>query len=106
MNDEEVFCNHGKFSIIKNVVGNIPFLRKLNIKRREVAFLRAFERYVEKHGFPDFIHAQSCAFSNAGYIASIIRRKYNIPYIITEHASVFITEKRIFLILINVKRLI
>lgn len=49
--------------------------------------LRLFEIYVEKYGKPNIIHVHSMLY--AGFAAQIIREKYDIPYIITEHSSAF-----------------
>jgi len=47
--------------------------------------LYLFEIYLKKFGKPDIIHVHSMI--NAGYLASEIYKKYNIPYIITEHSN-------------------
>lgn len=44
-----------------------------------------FEKYIYKHGLPDFIHAHNSFF--AGIVAIAIKRKYNVPVIVTEHSS-------------------
>lgn len=46
-----------------------------------------FKRYITNEGMPDIIHAHS--FLPAGIIATLIKKKYNIPIILTEHASVY-----------------
>jgi L-malate glycosyltransferase len=47
-----------------------------------------FEKYIKENGLPDLIHAHCSLW--AGYTAYIIKQKYNIPYIITEHSSLFL----------------
>lgn len=49
--------------------------------------LKLFEEYIKKNGKPDIIHVHSLL--NAGYLAYEINKKYNIPYVITEHSSAF-----------------
>ncbi|TPU94816.1 glycosyltransferase [Acinetobacter baumannii] len=49
--------------------------------------LKLFEEYVKKNGKPDIIHVHSLL--NAGYLAREINKKYNIPYVVTEHSSAF-----------------
>lgn len=45
-----------------------------------------FKKYVNKFGFPDLIHAHVFL---AGGLAMWIKKKYNIPFMITEHYSYF-----------------
>jgi len=49
--------------------------------------LKLFDLYVDSFGLPDIIHVHS--MKPAGYLALAIKKKYNIPYIITEHSSAF-----------------
>jgi glycosyltransferase involved in cell wall biosynthesis len=46
-----------------------------------------FKKYVEHHGTPDVIHAHSIL--NGGVLASEIRKKHDVPYVITEHSTAF-----------------
>ena len=41
------------------------------------------DKYVEKYGKPDIIHAHCCKW--AGYVAMKCSEKYHVPYVITEH---------------------
>lgn len=52
--------------------------------------LRSFVRYLEMRGKPDVIHAHNSLW--AGYAASLIHRRFGIPYVLTEHSSVFRTD--------------
>ncbi|GAB6168162.1 glycosyltransferase family 4 protein [Clostridium carnis] len=47
--------------------------------------IKLFKVYVEKYGKPDIVHAHCGLYG--GYVAKIIKDKYNIPYVITEHSS-------------------
>jgi glycosyltransferase involved in cell wall biosynthesis len=49
--------------------------------------MRAFEQYCQIYGKPDLIHVHSVLWG--GYAAYRIKKKYGIPYIITEHKGVF-----------------
>ena len=67
---------------------------------------KLFLQYVEKHGMPDFLWAQSIL--NAGYLAQHLHKKYGIPYFIHEHALLWgretiphFTRKRIKKIIDN-----
>lgn len=46
------------------------------------------KQYIDKHGVPDIIHAQSALWG--GYAASLISKAYGIPYMVTEHRDLFI----------------
>ncbi|NEZ45607.1 glycosyltransferase family 4 protein [Clostridium niameyense] len=43
--------------------------------------------YIKKHGKPDVIHAHSTIWG--GYAAMVLSKKYNIPYVVTEHLTEF-----------------
>lgn len=47
--------------------------------------LRLVGEYIRRYGKPDIIHAHFGLW--AGYAASLIRKRYGINYVITEHAS-------------------
>lgn len=53
--------------------------------------LYLFKIYLKKFGKPDIIHVHS--MRNAGYLALEIYKRYNIPYVITEHSSAY--EKKL-----------
>ncbi len=65
----------------------IPFLHKQNVKRWIKKTVRLFEEYCEQNGKPDIIHAHSSMW--AGYAASLIKKKYGIAYVVTEHNGLF-----------------
>ncbi len=47
-----------------------------------------FKRYVREHGRPDIIHAHNARF--AGILASKIKERWGIPYVLTEHSSAYV----------------
>jgi L-malate glycosyltransferase len=47
----------------------------------------AFRNYVEKYGRPDIIHAHNAL--NAGLLAQVLKKRFDIPYILTEHSSYY-----------------
>jgi glycosyltransferase involved in cell wall biosynthesis len=49
--------------------------------------LRLFAQYVARNGVPDLIHAHSAL--NAGIVALAIKRRYGIPFVLTEHSTSF-----------------
>ena len=52
--------------------------------------LRLFKKYIKIFGKPDLIHAHN--IFNSGFVASAISKKYNIPFVITEHDSAFVMK--------------
>ncbi|MBK8846815.1 MAG: glycosyltransferase [Bacteroidetes bacterium] len=67
----------------------VPRSRDLNYYYIGLATVRVFKHYVKQNGFPDIIHAHS-AF-HAGIAAAFLSKKYNIPYVITEHLTHYMT---------------
>lgn len=53
--------------------------------------LNLFRKYKEEYGMPDVIHAHCSLYG--GFLAAEISRKFNIPYIVTEHSSMFVNKK-------------
>lgn len=53
--------------------------------------MHLMEQYVKREGIPDIIHAQSTLWG--GIAARAISKKYQIPYIITEHRDGFLHRK-------------
>ena len=64
-----------------------PFVDIPNIIKWTKKTVKLFEQYSKTYGFPDIIHVHSSMWG--GYAASIIKKKYNIPYVITEHRGIF-----------------
>ena len=62
-------------------------MRKVQIKVFTFLGIYLFKKYVKKHGIPDIIHCHS--IFNAGYLGERISKKYNIPFLLTEHNSGF-----------------
>ncbi len=80
--------NYNNVRIIKSIYWKIPRSEKLNIRLWSRKTLRLFRKYLSRYGRPDLIHLHSSMW--AGYAASLIYKKYCIPYIITEHRSRFV----------------
>ena len=72
----------------------LPLLRNLNLFLYKKQLMRLMEQYIKAYGMPDLIHAH-CVYWG-GYVAMHISKKYNVPFIITEHAS-FNYDKRTIL---------
>ena len=74
-------------SIFRYYAWKIPFFEFLNMKKWVHKTVSMCEQHIAKNGKPDLIHAHSSMW--AGYAAALIKRKYGIPYIITEHRGRF-----------------
>lgn len=57
--------------------------------RRCELVLAAFDRYCREQGRPDIIHAHSVLYG--GYVAVAIRQAHDIPVVLTEHASTYLS---------------
>lgn len=84
----------------KTTIGNITVLRNyvrvfmpgriaLQLFRPLIIklYLKLFSVYIENVGLPDIVHAHNCIY--AGLAAQTIKQKYGIPYVITEHSSLY-----------------
>ena len=61
------------------------------LKKNLNATIKAFDQYVKRFGKPDLIHAHNFVF--AGIMAHQIKKKYSIPYLVTEHTSMFFEDR-------------
>lgn len=57
------------------------------LKRYVKTMEKAFKNYLKHHSKPDILHAQVTL--PAGYATCIIGQKYNIPVVVTEHATYY-----------------
>jgi glycosyltransferase involved in cell wall biosynthesis len=78
---------HG-LRVLRAVFLKLPGQEKRNIRRWSRSTRRLYGRYVKRHGKPDLILAHSVTW--AGYAASLIGKRYGIPYLIVEHRSFFV----------------
>jgi glycosyltransferase involved in cell wall biosynthesis len=64
------------------------FLQKLLFTRRyNAALKKAIETYIQKKGKPDLVHVHVPV--KAGYGALWMKRKWGVPYVVTEHSSAY-----------------
>jgi len=71
----------------------IPKLNRFNAWLWIKTAVDLAEKYILENGKPDLIQAHSCMWG--GYVASAIKKKFGIPFIITEHRGRF-NEKNYF----------
>lgn len=69
----------------------MPLAIRWNVRRWVKIVCSMFDDYVARYGRPDILHAHCSKW--AGYAAMLISRKYQIPYVITEHLSRLVFEK-------------
>ena len=73
----------------------VPYFRYINYLIHYYLFLKIFKIYIKNNGKPDLLHVHFSEFSI--YTAYKIKKKYKIPYILTEHSTDFLDgryEKR------------
>jgi len=71
--------------VFRHFQRNIPKTIKPNLSRWIDTTCKMVDTYIQQNGKPDLIHAHS--WQLAGYVCSLIKEKYKIPYIITEHSG-------------------
>lgn len=82
------------FPILTCSYFTLPKLRQYNLQRRLRQYEKLFTRYIKQYGKPDVLHAHSAGlgpYGSAGIAARRISKKFNIPYVLTEHCSAFHT---------------
>ena len=72
-----------------HMVNFTPRFNKINGRRGLNIGEKLFKEYIKNNGLPDIIHVQSLVI--AGPLALLISKKYEIPYVVTEHSSIFAT---------------
>lgn len=68
----------------------VPYFRRIIYTHICLHSEKIFLEYLKENGKPDILHAHSVFMG--GVVANYLSKKYNIPYVITEHASKLITE--------------
>jgi L-malate glycosyltransferase len=81
------FATEHSIELLRYYGWRIPFADLPNMHVWVTNTLRLFALYTKKYGKPDIIHAHSGMW--AGFAASIIKKRYGIPYVITEHRGRF-----------------
>jgi glycosyltransferase involved in cell wall biosynthesis len=69
----------------------IPYFKYINYLIHRFLFIKIFKIYVKKNGRPDLLHVHFSEFSI--WSAYIIKKNYNIPYVLTEHSTDFLDGK-------------
>ena len=81
------FTEEEGVTLLRNYAWKIPFVDEWNIKIWVARTVQLFDKYAKKYGLPDIIHVHSSMWG--GYAAALIKEKYGVPYVITEHRGRF-----------------
>lgn len=81
------FTEENGITLLRYYAKRIPFADMWNMKLWVRNTLRLYDMYFEKFGHPDIIHTHRSMW--AGYAAALIKQRYGVPYVITEHRGRF-----------------
>ena len=87
MKKEEITSEEGYNVYIKRMLNLERISKKLQLNKYVKVLDKAFKKYLKTNPKPDIIHAMVTI--PAGYAACVLSKKYNIPVLVTEHASYF-----------------
>lgn len=59
----------------------------INYNRWRAAYRQAIDQYIQKNGKPDLVHVH--VPMRAGLFAMRLKKKYGIPYVVTEHWTIY-----------------
>lgn len=83
---KKVFIKETNYNVYKYRMLNLtPINFDLQMKSYTHKLDKALKDYIDKNGKPDILHAKVTV--PAGYAATIVGKKYNIPVVITEHTA-------------------
>ena len=83
----EIINEKGYNVYINRMINVTKISAKWQFKRYIKQVEKGFKKYLKTHPLPDILHAQVTL--PTGYAVALIGEKYNIPVIVTEHASSF-----------------
>ena len=81
------FTEEEGFLVLRNYFRPIPTAKVLNIHLWARRTVQLYEMYVARYGHPNIIHVHSSTWG--AYAASLIKKKWGIPYVVTEHRGMF-----------------
>ena len=82
---KESYVDSGVDTIVSPFI-SIPRTPKRTSSKMFKIGKKIFLEYIEKYGLPDIIHLHTFL---AGELALWVKKKYNIPYVVTEHSTNF-----------------
>ncbi len=90
-----------RYGIHKSIINHIPvwfiafpwgrFLPRIGQWLYNVLGVTAYRHIRKEFGTPDLLHSH---FGGAGIIGAMIKKKYNIPLVITEHSSLMLARSK------------
>lgn len=81
------FTEEDGIPVLRHYLRAIPKCNIPNIRLWAKQTVRLYEWYVSRYGHPDIIHVHSSTWG--AYAASLIKRKWGTPYVVTEHRGMF-----------------
>ena len=81
------FTEEDGIPVLRSFTRPIPRATVFNIGLWARRTVRMYDMYVRRFGHPDLIHVHSATW--AAYAAALIKQKYGIPYVLTEHRGMF-----------------
>jgi glycosyltransferase involved in cell wall biosynthesis len=79
----------------RKVLSDFPILGPLiRIIRSLIAYKKGLKALVQKFGIPQLVHINVLTI-RLGFITFFLKNRYKIPYVITEHSSNFLPEKKV-----------
>lgn len=82
---DKTFTDDGLPTYVCGESSIVPYFRRIIFKHLLHRAEEVYVAYTKKHGKPDMLHAHSVFMG--GVFARYISKKYNVPYVITEHAT-------------------
>lgn len=81
------FTEEDNIPVLRHYFRPIPKCEIQNIRLWANCSARLYTRYAERFGHPDIIHVHSSTWG--AYAASIIKKRWGTPYVVTEHRGMF-----------------
>lgn len=81
------FTEEEGIPLLRNYFRSVPKSELMTIRRWAERTAALYEMYVSRYGHPDIIHVHSSTWG--AYAASLIKARYRIPYVVTEHRGVY-----------------
>ncbi|HSB93684.1 MAG TPA: glycosyltransferase [Flavitalea sp.] len=77
---------------------NVPQQVSANYLQRQYHFINAymswFANYIKANGKPELVHVHNSV--HGAFIGWLVKKRYGIPYLLTEHSSVFLPESALW----------
>ena len=81
------FTEEEGIPLLRHYFRAVPKCEMPNIRLWAKQTARLYDLYVSRYGHPDIIHVHSSTWG--AYAASLIKKKWGTPYVVTEHRGMF-----------------